>query len=325
MERRKVLQESYVNLLRQAKSMLGDDDAYNAGAIEQLISAGQNRLNTINQLCGGRIVSRRRPRNKQSGETCYIYLDECGAHELRSTEPYQVFVLSAAIIHESDLEAVDKAWKDFKIKDLGEDVVIHEPEVRKGDGPFEDADRAQKLEAMRRCFAELPFAIVTVVVHRDAHLRKHGLGPIDVSLPAHLYWMSLDFLMERAVLALDVQFKGASAQVVAEARGPLEDAQLQYEFARLHLDGTSYIRAGWFRQALLPGVTFLPKEANITGLQLADLVARPVGDKVLDRQAKPYLWEELREKMCPDVETEHSILGLKIMPWDTQYEDLWKS
>jgi hypothetical protein len=39
----------------------------------------------------------------------------------------------------------------------------------------------------------------------------------------------------------------------------------------------------------------------------------------------PYLWKEVQAKMCPEVETDNSILGLKIMPWRNKYRDLWKS
>lgn len=323
--RHKAQQEDYVNILQRAKSLLLDGDTYTAGAIEQLIKAGTQELNRLNQLCGGRIVHRKMPKNKQSGEQCCVFLDECGAHELRSSDPYRVFVLSAVIISDKDDRAIDMAWKDFKVRFLGDpNTVVHEPDVRNRLGPFDEPDRQQKLDEMRRTFAALPFAIVTVIVHRDDYLHDFGLGPIDSSLPSHIYWMALDFLMERVAMALDGQFKGATARFVAEARGPLEDTQLQYEYARVLIQGTSYMRPGWFRQVLPPGVAFEPKGTNSTGLQLADLVARPVGDKVLDQQANPYLWDELRVKMCPGVETQNSILGFKVMPWREHYSDLWK-
>jgi len=323
---RKAQQENYVNLLRLAKRLVGDSNATAIGVLDQLIASGVQDLNRLDQLCRNTwIVERKRPQNKQSGETCCIYLDECGAHELRSAEPYRAFVLSAVIIRDTDHDTVDQSWKAFKAQNLGStDVNVHEPEVRRGNGPFDNPHRARKRREMRATFASLSVAIITVVVHRDDYIHDFGLGPVDTSLPAHIYWMALDFLMERAVMALDLQFKGATARVVAEARGPLEDAQLQYEFARLHLDGTSYIRPGWFRQALLPGIRFENKDKNITGLQLADLVARPVGDKILNPRRKPYLWDEIKPKLCPDQETLNSILGLKVMPWRPRYKDIWK-
>lgn len=162
-------------------------------------------------------------------------------------------------------------------------------------------------------------------MHRQNYLADFGTGPIDASLPAHAYMVALDFLMERAVLALENQFGGAKAQVVAESRGAKEDALLQHEFSRLHLDGTSYISQAWFRQQLNPGIQFLPKVANNTGLQLADLFARPVGEKVARPEDDPPRWSIFRDRLCQGHETKNSILGLKIVPWRETYHDIWKS
>ena len=137
--------------------------------------------------------------------------------------------------------------------------------------------------------------------------------------------MALDFMMERIAIVLDGELNGAVAQVIAESRGPKEDASLQYEFARLHLDGTSYIAPSWFRQSLLPGISFQGKDVNNTGLQIADLLARPIAEKVSDKRRKPYLWTEARSKLSQGRETKNSILGLKIMPWRERYTEIWKS
>jgi hypothetical protein len=121
---------------------------------------------------------------------------------------------------------------------------------------------------MARTIASLDFTAIAVVVHRPDYVQDFGIGPVDASLPAHIYWMALDFLMERVVLTLDGELNGAVAHVIAEARSPKEDASLQYEFARLHLDGTSYIRPSWLRQSLLPGISFQGKEVNSTCCRL---------------------------------------------------------
>ncbi len=110
---------------------------------------------------------------------------------------------------------------------------------------------------------------------------------MDQSLPTHAYLMTLHFLTERVVMILDRQFDAARGRVVAESRGLLEDALLQYEFARLQLDGTSYISSAWFRHQLCPGIEFKGKMDNETGLQLADLMARPCGEKILDPACTP--------------------------------------
>jgi hypothetical protein len=240
-------------------------------------------------------------------------------------DAFPVFVLATTIIRDVDLQVVDGKWKRWKHDNLGSDAIVHEPDVRRGKPPFRGPSGQAAIAKLPEILTELDFAALAVVVHREDYVTDFGTGPIDASLPAHAYLLALDFLMERVVLALDAQFGGAKALLVAESRGPKEDAQLQHEFSRLHLEGTSYISAAWFRQQLHPGIQFLSKTDNSTGLQLADLFARPVAEKVAQPDQDPPRWAEFREKLCPAVETKNSILGLKIVPWREHYRGLWKS
>ncbi|MFN8638271.1 MAG: hypothetical protein U0360_02170 [Dehalococcoidia bacterium] len=86
----------------------------------------------------------------------------------------------------------------------------------------------------------LDFTVVVVVIRADAYLAEFKAEPMDTTLPEHPYHMALDFLAERLAMVLDGRFRGARGQLIVESRGPLEDAELQHEFARLQIDGTSY-------------------------------------------------------------------------------------
>jgi Protein of unknown function (DUF3800) len=319
-------QQNYVNLLRRAARLREDNNQSPDPALLRLVAEGDDRLRALTQRAGGTVVPRRRPRNKLSGETCRVFIDECGAHSLTAKEPFPAFILAAVIVRDADWPKVDSQWRDFKAQHLGSaDIVVHEPDVRRGEQPFAEPGRAERLEAMRATVAALDFSAFAVVVNRPDYVDDHGTGPIDSSLPQRVYLMALDFLLERVVLALDTEFDGARAQVIAESRGAKEDVLLQYEFARVQLDGTSYIAPGWFRSHLCPGIVFEGKSTNNTGLQLADLLARPIGEKAVRPNITPYLWPECRAKLCPGQETKNSILGLKLMPWRDRYLDLWKA
>jgi Protein of unknown function (DUF3800) len=320
--------ENYVNLLRQAERLQVDNSQIPSADLEQLIAHGEKKVADLAAKCGGRVVSRKRPKKSPSGEWCQVFVDECGSHSLTAQEPLKVFCLTAAIIRDSRWANVDAQWKGFKAKYLppdGPDTIVHEPDARQEEGAFREPNRALKLKMMAQTIASLDFTAISIVVHRPDYVHDFGIGPVDSSLPTHIYWMALDFLMERVVMALDGHFNGAFAQVIAESRGPKEDALFQYEFARLHLDGTSYIAPSWFRQSLLPGIKFQGKGVNNTGLQIADLIARPIAVKVSQKRRTPYMWAQVRTKLCPEQETKNSILGLKIMPWRERYKDLQKS
>ena len=317
--------EVAVNYLERAAYLRAGSNQPVEPELAYFIKKAQTQCLQLKSKCSGRVESRRRPRNQPSADGYTIFLDECGQHAMAASDAFPVFVLAAVIIRDVDYQVVDATWKRWKHDNLGSDAIVHEPDIRRRNPPFRGVVGEAAAKRLPEILAELDFATLAVVVHRPDYVADFGTGPIDSSLPAHAYMMALDFLMERAVFALDSQFGGAKATLKAESRGAKEDALLQNEFSRLHLDGTSYISPAWFRQQLHPGITFLPKAANNTGLQLADLLARPVGEKVMRPEHDPPRWAEFRDKLCRGQETKNSIVGLKIIPWRERYEDLWKS
>jgi hypothetical protein len=81
----------------------------------------------------------------------------------------------------------------------------------------------------------------------------------------------------------------------------------------------------WFRQQLHPGITFQGKGgAFSSGLQVADLLDWPCDEKLLNPEADPARWEEFRAKLCPGKETKNSLIGLKVVPWDAGFSDIWR-
>lgn len=324
--------ERYLNLLRVA-DRVRQDNGFQEGLAEQ-IEVAQNEMDAFVSKAGGRIVGRKRPTGvavKVRPATCGIYLDECGAHTLSAKGEFEAFCLAAVIVPDGDYSKFDAEWKAWKQSNLGSAAkVAHEPDVRKGRGPFwlkgSKAKRQLVIKSLGKKIEALDFTAVVCVLNRPEYVKKYGEAAIDESLPPHVYLMMLHFLMERVVMVLDKYFGSVRAQLVAESRGFLEDAWLQYEFARLQIDGTAYISSAWFRHQLCPGVIFQGKGENNSGLQLADLLARPCGEKVLDPDSTPDRWEEFRPKLCPDQgETAHSILGLKIIPWADEYDGVWKA
>jgi hypothetical protein len=322
-------QKRYLALLRHAQRIRLNSNA--PDTLASIITSGEVELQALRARATGKVWPRRRP--QKSGDPankCVVFIDECGTSSLTAVDAFDAFVIAAAVVEESYYSKLNKQWKRWKHDNLGSArKVIHEPNVRKGRGPFyfmgDAAKRSLVMQSLNELIARLEFTAVVCVVNRSEYVAQVGLGSLDESLPTHTYLMTLDFLMERLVMILDTKFNGASAHVIAEARGPREDALLQYEYVRLQLDGTSYISPSWFRQQLATAIEFKTKKENCTGLQLADLLARPCGEKVLAPTTTPVRWPEFREKLCLGQETAHSILGLKVIPWHERYVDIWKS
>jgi Protein of unknown function (DUF3800) len=328
-KRRQSGQEKYLHLLAQAKAIRRNLEL-SPDALDALINQGEVELRALNEAVEGWIYPRHRPKKIETDERCTVFIDECGAHNLRAKEKLKTFCLAAVILRDSQLRDMDRQWKRWKRDYLGSSLKeVHEPDIRDGNKSFwcdgNPQRRERAIHGLDRILARLDFAAIACVVHRGEYVKKFGITSLDESLPEHPYLMAVDFLIERLAMALYYQFGGARAQIVIESRGEADDARIQYEFARLFLDGTTYVSATWIRRQFLPGLHFYEKEANISGLQLADLVARPCADKIQEPESTPDRWEVCREKLCPGQRTAHSIVGLKVIPWDEKYDGVWKS
>lgn len=75
-----------------------------------------------------------------------------------------------------------------------------------------------------------------------------------------------------------------------ESRGRNEDRELELEFLRI-CDGQNK-----FKKSLPFQVKIVPKQINSVGLQVADLVARPIGRHILDSNQPNRAFEILKKK-----------------------------
>ena len=82
----------------------------------------------------------------------------------------------------------------------------------------------------------------------------------------------------------------AVTHVVFEARGKREDNELELEFRRVCDGANSSGERSPFQ------IVFVSKQSNSCGLQLADLVARPVGRKLLRPDQDNRAWDILKSK-----------------------------
>jgi hypothetical protein len=95
---------------------------------------------------------------------------------------------------------------------------------------------------------------------------------------------------------------------MVERRGNKEDAELELEFLRI-CDGAN------FKSSRMPlEVVFTDKKANLPGLQLADLVARPVGMSILRPGQANRAFNVLESKFYVSAMGKRDGWGLKCFP-----------
>lgn len=92
-------------------------------------------------------------------------------------------------------------------------------------------------------------------------------------------------LLERFTIFLEQH--QAQGDVMAESRGGKEDRKLKDSFGRLWADGTDYIVPERFQNALTSKqLKVKPKANNISGLQIADIIAHPSRTEILRENGK---------------------------------------
>lgn len=205
-----------------------------------------------------------------------VYVDESGDHGMQKVDDnYPVFVLAFCVFHKRHYtEAVVPALEKFKFKHFGHDlVVLHEHEIRKEKGQFNFFKTRQHkyefLDELTSIITTSNFILISCAIDKTRLRDKAGIQ-------SHPYHLALGYCLETLYDFLEEKNQtNEITHVVFECRGKKEDNELELEFRRM-CDGANK------RNIPLPfNIVFADKKVNSTGLQLADLVARPVGMHVL--------------------------------------------
>lgn len=239
-----------------------------------------------------------------------IYVDESGDHSLEKIDrDYPVFVLAFCIFRKDDFAAsIVPRIQEFKFRWFGHDsIVLHEREIRQQKAPFKflqnEEIRGRFMTDLSGILREAPMTMIAAVIDKAALKRRYAS-------PANPYAISLRFCVERTALLLDAAGQGGHiAHCVFERRGPKEDAELELEFRRI-CDGSN------FRGEAIDGLrlVFADKRTNSSGLQLADLTARPLGLHVLRPGQPNRAFDIIETKLRRNPEGEYRGWGLKVFP-----------
>lgn len=219
-----------------------------------------------------------------------VYVDESGDHGMETVDGnYPVFVLAFCVFHKRHYsEKVVPALQKFKFNHFGHDLaVLHEHEIRKEKGDFKFQTRRQKQDFLLELTSIIEasnFILISCVIDKAQLRSKPGVPP-------NPYHLALGFCLETLYeLLREKNQDDKLTHVVVECRGKKEDNELELEFRRI-CDG-----ANRWGKALPFDVKFADKKVNLAGLQLADLVARPIGLRVLRPDQENRAFDVLKRK-----------------------------
>ncbi len=200
-----------------------------------------------------------------------VYVDESGDHALSSIDAaYPVFVLAFCVFYQQNyINKVIPAVERLKFQKFGHDIVVlHERDIRKELGHFKFRSKGDKnlfIADLSKIVEESNFILIASVIDKNQYAEKTDRfeNPYHIALRFCLEALH-EFMTEKLQQSLETH-------VVFESRGRKEDQELELEFRRL-CDGDNSTG-----NRLPYRIILADKKVNSTGLQLADLVARPIG------------------------------------------------
>ncbi|QEM83755.1 DUF3800 domain-containing protein [Halomonas binhaiensis] len=243
-----------------------------------------------------------------------VYVDESGDHSLTSIdESYPVFVLAFCVFHKRHYsEAIVPALEKFKFNHFGHDqVVLHENEIRKEKGAFNifrsREEKHEFLNGLTRIIDHSNFILISCTIDK-----RNISGQHDAE--SNPYHTALRFCMETIYEFLtEKEQHRKKTHVVVECRGAKEDKELELEFRRI-CDGNNRLGVDMPFEVL-----FSDKKVMSSGLQLADLVARPIGLRTIRSDQENRAFEVLKQKFYCNggrdkVGEGYEGVGMKIYP-----------
>ena len=236
-----------------------------------------------------------------------VYVDESGDHSLVSIdENYPIFVLVFVIFKKEDYIELVKDFKNFKFKHFGYDtVILHENEIRREKGPFKFLKTKEKKELflyeLTKIIDKTKCTVLSSIIDKNHLIKKYAS-------PTNPYNLSLKFLLERLYLFLQENNQtDKTTHIIVEARGRKEDEELKNEFQNI-------INKDNFLNKVLPFELIIAhKQINSDGMQLADLMARPIGRKYLKPEQTNQAFEIIKNKFR-EVNGKYKNYGIKIFP-----------
>lgn len=240
-----------------------------------------------------------------------MFLDESGSHNLTVIDPqYPIFVLGGVIVN-ADYAAgpLEARLREFRRQVFGdENLVLHTADLVRNRNGFERMAgrefREECLAKLNGLMAELDYMVVACAIKKDGHLARYGVSALDP------YMLSLELLVER--FALEIGDREGGGEIIAECRSAELDRQLVLAWENLKVYGTRYLRAAEIKRRIV-SLTTRPKQDNVAGLQLADLVVSPIGRYVLGKPVREDFRIVERKLRC-DTRGNYWGRGLMVLP-----------
>lgn len=218
-------------------------------------------------------------------KTYRLYIDESGDHTYFSLDvaSKRYLGLTGCIIEKEYYKAAfHPALEKLKQKhfhyDPDDPVILHRNDIINKRGAFWRLKNGKNLKSFNTDFLKFlekeQYVIISVVIDKKAHQERYGKAAF------HPYHYCIATMLERYCGYLN--FYNAQGDVMAESRKGREDRLLKEAYHSIYEVGTQWRGTAFFKSVFTSNeIKIKPKDKNIAGLQLADLLAYPCKQEIL--------------------------------------------
>ncbi len=209
-----------------------------------------------------------------------MYVDEVGNPDLASSsDPNHRFLCLAGVVFDLDyvMNVLSPELESLKFRYFGshpdDPIILHRKELLYSKPPFsvlKDLILKEQfnIELLQK-LTEWDYTVNAVVIDKKEHSEKYSTWRYDP------YHYCQEVLIERYRLFLDI--RKTKGDIMFESRGSKEDMRLKKSFRSIMESGTHNLSADDLQEHFTSKeLKVKSKQANIAGLQVADLIAHPV-------------------------------------------------
>jgi hypothetical protein len=214
-----------------------------------------------------------------------LYLDEAGDHSSSHVSEIgkRYLGLTGVILqHDAHYKLTESlnGIKRIHFPDhpTGRPLILHREDILYKRGPFRvllDRDKCKAFDAhLLAAISAADFNVITVVIDKVSH------GGKRYRTLTHPYHYSLLAILERYCGKL--QLMKQVGDIMAESRGGTEDRALRQAYDYFYAYGDTYLSSSLIKKTMSSReIKIKKKEADVAGLQLADLLAHPLTRDVI--------------------------------------------
>lgn len=251
----------------------------------------------------------------QAEERFRLYIDETGDHVFNQLEKihHRFLCLLGCWIKTKHYEKFHSQLEKFKQRFVphhpDDPVILHREDIVNRRGSFGKLCNAsfkhEFNEILLSLINQTEFQMIAVVIDKKKLRENYG------EASSHPYHLGIEFMLQRYCGYLNSINR--IGDVMVESRGKKEDGLLKDAYKSVYENGGWHYKKDFFQNSLSSkDLKVKPKAANISGLQLADLLANPI---------KKFI---LTEKKL--MEAQSSTFSLKLIEilqtkWNRKYSD----